>query len=57
MPSEIFISKARVVVVPSRWPEPFGMIGLEAMRYGRPVVAFDVGEFPTGWNTRPQDCS
>jgi glycosyltransferase involved in cell wall biosynthesis len=36
-------SRSRVVVVPSRWPEPFGMIGLEAMRYGRPVVAFDVG--------------
>jgi glycosyltransferase involved in cell wall biosynthesis len=32
-----------VVVVPSRWPEPFGMIGLEAMRHGRPVVAFGVG--------------
>jgi glycosyltransferase involved in cell wall biosynthesis len=34
---------AKVVTVPSRWPEPFGMIGLEAMRYGRPVVAFNVG--------------
>ena len=32
-----------VVAVPSRWPEPFGMVGLEAMRRGRPVVAFDVG--------------
>jgi glycosyltransferase involved in cell wall biosynthesis len=41
-----FYSKARVVAVPSRWPEPFGMIGLEAMRHGRPVVAFDVGGIP-----------
>lgn len=32
-----------VVVVPSRWPEPFGMVGLEAMRHGKPVVAFNTG--------------
>ncbi|MDK2972923.1 MAG: hypothetical protein PWP23_2678 [Candidatus Sumerlaeota bacterium] len=34
---------ARVLAVPARWPEPFGMIGLEAMRHGRPVVAFRAG--------------
>src|SRR5512146_666580 len=27
----------------SLWPEPFGMAGPEAMRYGVPVVAFDAG--------------
>jgi len=32
-----------LVVVPSVWPEPFGMVGPEAMAHGRPVVAFDVG--------------
>jgi glycosyltransferase involved in cell wall biosynthesis len=37
---------ARVVVVPSRWPEPFGLVGIEAMRRARPVVAFDVGGIP-----------
>ena len=37
---------AKVVVVPSRWPEPFGMVGIEAMRRGRPVVGFDVGGIP-----------
>lgn len=37
---------ARVVAVPSRWPEPFGMVGPEAMSRGRPVVAFAVGGIP-----------
>ena len=41
-----FYSDSRVVAVPSRWPEPFGMIGLEAMRHARPVVAFGVGGIP-----------
>lgn len=35
--------RSRIVVVPSRWPEPFGMVGLEAMHHSRAVVAFDVG--------------
>lgn len=35
--------RARLVVVPSRWPEPFGMVGLEAMWSARPVVGFAVG--------------
>lgn len=39
---------ARMLVVPSRWPEPFGMVGVEAMAHGRPVVAFDVGGV-SGW--------
>jgi len=35
--------EASVFVVPSVWPEPFGMAGPEAMLYGLPVVAFDSG--------------
>jgi glycosyltransferase involved in cell wall biosynthesis len=38
-----FYVDASVFVVPSVWPEPFGMVGPEAMRYGLPVVAFDAG--------------
>jgi glycosyltransferase involved in cell wall biosynthesis len=37
---------AAVVVVPSRWPEPFGIVGIEAMAAARPVVAFGVGGIP-----------
>ena len=34
---------ASIAVMSSVWPEPFGAAGLEAMRYGLPVVAFDAG--------------
>ena len=37
---------AECLVVPSRWPEPFGMIGLEAMRKSIPVVGFASGGIP-----------
>jgi glycosyltransferase involved in cell wall biosynthesis len=32
-----------IVAVPSLWPEPFGLVGLEAGVHGVPAVAFDVG--------------
>jgi glycosyltransferase involved in cell wall biosynthesis len=35
--------RARLGVVPSVWPEPMGMVGLEFMWASLPVVAFDVG--------------
>ncbi|MCP4177245.1 MAG: glycosyltransferase family 4 protein [bacterium] len=34
---------ASLVAVPSRWQEPFGLIGGEAYSHFKPVVAFDVG--------------
>jgi glycosyltransferase involved in cell wall biosynthesis len=38
-----FYREATMAVVSSVWPEPFGATGLEAMRCGLPVVAFDAG--------------
>jgi len=38
-----FYSRASCVVVPSRFPEPFCMIGTESMSYARPVIGTDVG--------------
>ncbi len=29
--------------MPSLWPEPFGLVGIEAQARGRPAVAYDVG--------------
>lgn len=41
-----FYRSALCVVVPSRVPETFGLIGLEAMRFGTPVVGTAVGGIP-----------
>jgi glycosyltransferase involved in cell wall biosynthesis len=40
---KIYYRECSVAVVSSVWPEPFGAVGLEAMRHGLPVVAFDAG--------------
>ncbi len=32
-----------IFVMPSRWQEPFGLVGLEAAAHGLPVIAFDLG--------------
>ena len=57
-----FYQKSTVVVVPSVTPESFGMVGIEAMSYGKPVLAFDVGGISewlkheeTGFLLKPRD--
>lgn len=38
-----FYMRSSIVVIPSLWPEIFGNVGIEAMAYRKPVVAYDVG--------------
>ncbi len=38
-----FYADMDIIVVPSLWQEPFGMVALEAMATGRPVVVSKVG--------------
>jgi glycosyltransferase involved in cell wall biosynthesis len=49
-----FYAHATAAVMSSVWPEPFGATGLEALRHGVPVVAFDAGGIREwlidGWN-------
>jgi glycosyltransferase involved in cell wall biosynthesis len=40
------LATADLLVLPSLWPEPFGLIGQEANRQGVPVVAFATGGIP-----------
>jgi glycosyltransferase involved in cell wall biosynthesis len=40
---DALLADAAILAVPSVWPEPFGLVGLEAATFGTPAVAFDTG--------------
>ncbi len=37
------LSRARALLFPARWQEPFGIVGLEALSVGTPVIVMDGG--------------
>ena len=41
-----FLGNARALLFPIDWPEPFGLVMIEAMACGTPVLAFDCGAVP-----------
>lgn len=43
---EKYFRKSRILVVPSVWEEPFGIVGLEGFDNGIAVIASDVGGIP-----------
>ncbi|HKQ62728.1 MAG TPA: glycosyltransferase family 4 protein [Candidatus Polarisedimenticolaceae bacterium] len=41
-----FLGRARALIFPIAWPEPFGLVMIEAMACGTPVIAYPNGSVP-----------
>ena len=41
-----FLSGAKALLLPIDWPEPFGLVMIEAMACGTPTIAFPAGSVP-----------
>lgn len=41
-----FLGNAKALLFPINWPEPFGLVMIEAMAAGTPVIAFPFGSVP-----------
>jgi len=57
-----YYSNSLALVITSVWPEPFGIVALEAMACGKPVIAFESGGLndiikngKTGFLIKPKD--
>lgn len=42
----VFLSGAAALLFPIDWPEPFGLVAIEAMAFGVPVIAWPEGAMP-----------